>query len=72
MEDPGVTIPLSWFLATIASLAGVIGLLARTVFNLQNRRAEDATATTTQVLTALNDNTRAIEKLTEVVDAQGG
>lgn len=71
MEDPGVTIPLTWFLTTIAGLAGVIGVLGRTIFQLQNKRAEDAVSQTTQVLTALNDNTKAIEQLTDAVSAGG-
>lgn len=71
MEDPSVTIPLAWFLTTIAGLAGVIGVLGRTIYSLQNKRADDAIENTTQVLTALNDNTTALNKLTDVISSGG-
>lgn len=64
-----VAIPLTWFLSTIAGLAGVIGLLARTVFSLQNQRADEARADTETVLQALNDNTQAVNRLTDVLTA---
>jgi len=66
-----VAIPLSWFLSTIAGLAGVIGLLARTIFSLQNQRADEARGDTETVVTALNDNTQALNKMTDVLTSGG-
>ena len=66
-----VAIPLSWFLSTIAGLAGVIGLLARTVYGLQNQRADEARGDTETVVNALNDNTQALNRMTDVLTSGG-
>lgn len=62
-----VAIPLSWFLGTITGLAGVIGVLGRTVFNLQNTRADEAREDTEKVVQALNDNTQALNKMADLL-----
>lgn len=66
-----VAIPLSWFLASIAGMAGVIGVLARTIFNLQNQRADQAREDASAMTDALNKNTTSLDKLTDVLVSGG-
>lgn len=67
VADPNVAIPISWFLGVIATLGGVIGVLAREIMKLQNNRADTAAGYTERVLTALNDNTNALNNLTDAL-----
>ncbi|WP_299198326.1 MULTISPECIES: hypothetical protein [Pseudomonadota] len=64
MGDGDVAIPLSWFLGVIATLGGTIGVMAREFFKVQNTRVEEARGDTEKVVTALNDNTSALNDLT--------
>lgn len=58
-----VAIPLSWFLSVIATLGGVIGVMAREFFKLQNKRADEARSDTERVVDALNNNTNALNAI---------
>ena len=71
MENVGVTIPLEWFLGVIATLGGIIGLMAREFFKMQNQRTDDARTDTEKVLTALNNNTNALNALVERLSVGG-
>ena len=78
MEDAGVTIPLSWFLSTIALLSGVIGMMAREFLKLQNeriveanKRSQEIREDTERVVTTLNDNTGALNRLTDAITGGG-
>lgn len=72
MEDAGVTIPLSWFLGTIATLGGVIAVMAREFFKSLTGRVEEARADTEKIITALNDNTNALNSMADAVSSSTG
>lgn len=63
-----VSVPLEWFLGTIAGMATVIGLLARTVFKVQEDRRTTDLATQREMLAALTSATSAIHALTDSIN----
>lgn len=69
--DGNVAIPLSWFLGVIATLGGVIAVMAREFFKMQNVRVTEARGDTERVVQALNDNTTALNKMTDALSSGG-
>jgi len=65
--DGDVAIPLTWFLGIIATLGGTIAAMAREFFKLQNTRVEETRKDTERVVKALNDNSNALEKITDTL-----
>jgi hypothetical protein len=70
--DGNVAIPLSWFLGVIATLGGVIGVMAREFFKMQNTRVEEARGDTERMVQALNDNTTALNQMTDALSQGSG
>lgn len=67
----GVTLPLEWFLGVIAGLGGVITLLARTVFKLQEDRRAFDLANQQKTLEVIQASTAAQNDLSESIEALG-
>lgn len=71
MGGNAVAIPLEWFLGTIAGMATVIGLLARTVFKLQEERRSFDLANQQKTLEVIQASTAAQNELSKTIDALG-
>lgn len=65
MDDGNVVVPITWVLGIIGTLGTVIGVMAREFFKLQNNRVAETRSDTVKVITALNENTNALNKLSD-------
>ena len=64
-----VAIPIGWFLASIATLCGVIGTLAVTIYRIMDARIIAEKERSKELTDALNRNTSAMEQLSQLITA---